>query len=106
MKHKLITLLMASLAAASCHAQVPAPLNVVLIVADDLGVGDVGCYGSEWIRTPNLDQLATDGMRATDAPQQQLYNLRTDPQQSTNVLLQFPEKAAELAKRFKQVSKR
>jgi hypothetical protein len=106
MKHKLITLLIAGLAAASSHAQEPAPLNVVLIVADDLGVGDVGCYGSEWIRTPNLDQLAADGMRATDAPQEQLYNLRTDPQQSTNVLLQFPEKAAELAKRFKQVKQR
>jgi hypothetical protein len=41
-----------------------------------------------------------------DAPQEQLYNLRTDPNQSTNVVRQFPEKAAELAARFKEVSKR
>lgn len=41
--------------------------NVVLIIADDLGVGDVGCYGSKWIRTPNIDRLAADGIRALDA---------------------------------------
>ena len=45
----------------------PMPLNVILIVADDLGVGDVGCYGSEWIRTPNIDRMAKQGMRALDA---------------------------------------
>jgi len=42
-------------------------LNVVLIVADDLGVGDVGCYGDEGrIPTPNLDRLASQGVRALD----------------------------------------
>lgn len=41
--------------------------NVVLIVADDLGVGDVGCYGSKMISTPNIDRLAAEGLRATDA---------------------------------------
>lgn len=41
--------------------------NVVLIVADDLGIGDVGAYGSKWIRTPNIDQLAAEGVRALDA---------------------------------------
>ena len=38
--------------------------NVILIYADDLGYGDLGCYGSK-IRTPNLDQLAREGMRFT-----------------------------------------
>jgi len=41
------------------------PPNVVLIVADDLGYGDVGCYGARDIRTPNLDRLARDGTRFT-----------------------------------------
>ena len=42
--------------------------NVILILADDLGFSDLGCYGSE-IRTPNLDRLGYDGMRFT-----QFYN--------------------------------
>lgn len=40
--------------------------NVILIIADDLGYGDVGCYGSERIRTPNIDALASEGVRFTD----------------------------------------
>jgi arylsulfatase A len=42
------------------------PPNVVLIYADDLGYGDLGCYGNKVIRTPNLDRLATEGVRFTD----------------------------------------
>jgi arylsulfatase A-like enzyme len=41
--------------------------NVLLIIADDLGVGDVGCYGSKWIKTPHIDKLAAEGVRALDA---------------------------------------
>jgi arylsulfatase len=41
------------------------PPNVVLIVADDLGYGDLGCYGAKDVRTPNLDRLAADGTRFT-----------------------------------------
>jgi arylsulfatase A-like enzyme len=40
--------------------------NIVLILADDLGYGDVGCYGQQRIRTPNLDRLAAEGMRFSD----------------------------------------
>src|SRR5215203_5502433 len=40
--------------------------NIILIVADDLGYGDLGCYGQQRIRTPNIDRLAKDGMRFTD----------------------------------------
>jgi len=41
--------------------------NVVLIYADDLGLGDVGCYGAKSVATPNIDRLATEGIRFTDA---------------------------------------
>jgi arylsulfatase len=44
------------------------PPNIIYILADDMGYGDLGCYGSE-IRTPHLDQLAAEGVRMT-----QLYN--------------------------------
>ena len=39
--------------------------NIVFILADDLGYGDLGCYGRTDIKTPNLDQLARDGVRFT-----------------------------------------
>jgi arylsulfatase A-like enzyme len=41
--------------------------NVVLIYADDLGYGDVGCYGATKVRTPNIDALAARGLRFTNA---------------------------------------
>ncbi|MEN8772278.1 MAG: arylsulfatase [Akkermansiaceae bacterium] len=41
--------------------------NVVLIFADDLGYGDLGCYGATKIKTPNIDKLAAEGRRFTDA---------------------------------------
>ena len=40
--------------------------NIVLIVADDLGWGDLGCYGSPFIKTPHIDALARKGVRMTD----------------------------------------
>lgn len=42
------------------------PPNLVLVLADDLGYGEVGCYGQEKIRTPNVDRLAREGMRFTN----------------------------------------
>ena len=46
---------------------VPAPPNIVLIVADDLGSGDLGCCGATKLKTPNLDRLAAGGLRFTQA---------------------------------------
>nr|WP_231954453.1 arylsulfatase [Pirellulimonas nuda] len=43
------------------------PPNVVLIFADDLGYGDLGCYGATKVKTPNIDNLAREGRRFTDA---------------------------------------
>src|SRR5215216_288724 len=40
--------------------------NVVLILADDLGYGDLGCFGHPTHRTPNLDRLAKEGVRFTN----------------------------------------
>jgi arylsulfatase A-like enzyme len=40
--------------------------NIVLILADDLGYGDLGCYGSKTIATPRLDRMAREGVRFTD----------------------------------------
>src|SRR6186997_89674 len=58
-----IAVLVSSIA---CHAQTKRP-NIVVIVADDMGYGDIGPYGSKDIPTPNLDALARDGVRFTDA---------------------------------------
>ncbi len=41
--------------------------NIIFILADDLGYGDLGCYGQKLIRTPNLDRLAREGVRFTQA---------------------------------------
>src|SRR5262245_56209969 len=59
----LITISIATLAALSITAA-DRP-NIVFLIADDLGYGDIGPFGQTKIRTPNLDQLAKDGMRLT-----------------------------------------
>jgi len=46
-------------------AETVARPNIVLIVADDLGYGDVGCYGARAIATPHIDRLAAQGRRFT-----------------------------------------
>ena len=56
------------LAAAALAADAPAQLpNIVVIVVDDFGWTDLACYGSKYYRTPNVDRLAADGMRFTQA---------------------------------------
>ncbi|MDY7396322.1 arylsulfatase [Aureibaculum sp. 2210JD6-5] len=41
--------------------------NIIIIYADDLGYGDLGCYGAKGVETPNIDRLAKKGIRFTDA---------------------------------------
>ena len=71
MTKSLSALLLALSLSAQASAQSVRP-NVVLIVTDDVGYGDIGSYGAPDVRTPNIDSLAKDGVRLTDfyaAPQ-------------------------------------
>ena len=61
---KYLTLLCFAAAASLLHAA-DQP-NVIIIYADDLGWGDLGCYGAPAVRTPHLDRMAAEGMRFTD----------------------------------------
>ena len=67
----IISVLLAVLSVSSCRAAegtslAERPPNFVIIYADDLGYGDLGCYGHPTICTPNLDRMASEGMRFTD----------------------------------------
>ena len=65
--------------------EAPRP-NIVVIMADDLGFSDVGCYGGE-IRTPNIDSLAADGVRFT-----QFYNCaRCNPTRNSLLTGLYPQ---------------
>ena len=55
------------LAATDSQAAKPAKLpNIIYIMADDLGIGDLGCYGQRQIKTPGVDSLAAHGMLFTN----------------------------------------
>lgn len=61
---RLITFLAMALAMSGIEGAKP---NVIIIFADDLGYGDLGCYGATKVQTPHIDQLAKEGRRFTDA---------------------------------------
>lgn len=48
-----------------CTGQSPPKPNILLMLVDDLGIGDLGCFGNDTIRTPNVDRLAREGVRLT-----------------------------------------
>lgn len=65
LKTLFLTVTLAGAASLSLSAAPPARPNIIVILVDDLGFSDFGCYGSE-IPTPNIDALAKDGLRFTD----------------------------------------
>jgi arylsulfatase A-like enzyme len=65
MSHRHFVLALAAFALAA--PAIATPPNVVIILMDDLGGRDVGCYGSTYYHTPNIDRLATNGVRFSDA---------------------------------------
>ena len=69
MKNKVFLYLPAvAMAAVSCSAEKKEMHpNILLIVADDLGMGDLGAYGGTAIRTPNIDSLASQGILFNNA---------------------------------------
>ena len=50
----------------SCKQNEENPPNIILIMADDMGYADIGCFGSEFINTPVLDKMAEEGVKFTD----------------------------------------
>lgn len=66
MMRRFLTTTLATVAVAiTALAATPKRPNVIWIMADDLGYGELGCYGQKLVPTPNLDRMAAEGLRFT-----------------------------------------
>ncbi|HZI32730.1 MAG TPA: arylsulfatase, partial [Candidatus Binatia bacterium] len=63
----LLGMFLGSAGSFAAQAALPAKPNIIVIVTDDLGYGDLSCYGATKIHTPNVDRLASEGLRFTEA---------------------------------------
>jgi len=70
--------------------------NVVLIFADDLGYGDLGCYEDEQIGTVLTEKALSWITEKKDAPPAQLYDLENDVNQTKNLYREYPEVVKEM----------
>lgn len=66
-KRYLLFAIIISFIASSCQKENTGKPNIIFIYIDDLGYGDVSCYGAMKVKTPNVDYLAANGLRFTDA---------------------------------------
>src|SRR5687768_18541578 len=70
MTHRLIRRLLATLALTllltSTASRAASPPNIIFIITDDQGYGDLSCHGNPILKTPNLDRLHAEGVRFTD----------------------------------------
>ena len=62
MRHLTFTFLLMVMAVGGIDAASPRPPNIVMVFIDDMGWGDLGCYGNPDIKTPNIDRLAAGGI--------------------------------------------
>mgnify|MGYP003430358364 CR=1 FL=1 len=62
-KNYLLSAALIGLGIQSLWATEKAPMNVIFILCDDMGYGDLGCYGQKYIQTPHLDRMAREGMQ-------------------------------------------
>lgn len=65
--NKILTVFLSLLATANINAQKSKKPNVLIIYTDDLGYGDLHSYGAKSINTPNIDALANNGLKFTNA---------------------------------------
>ncbi|CAL1516831.1 arylsulfatase [Chitinophaga sp. MM2321] len=62
-----LVIIWAIIASSCTQKEQPSKPNIIIMYADDLGYGDVGCYGATRVKTPHIDQLASNGLVFTDA---------------------------------------